>query len=145
MRQIAKFLRLSSAERKLFIRAMLFLWAVRCGLWILPYERLYRFLFRKRHATENLRIDHARVALIVRSVKSTSRYVPSATCLTQALVALRLLDEAGQMARLRIGVARSDRGKLEAHAWVECQGHVIIGGNHAELSRYTVLQAIEGT
>jgi hypothetical protein len=29
---------------------------------------------------------------------------------------------------LRIGVAKGEAGKLEAHAWVESQGRIVIGG-----------------
>jgi hypothetical protein len=46
---------------------------------------------------------------------------------------------------LRIGVARSEAGKIEAHAWVESMGKVIIGGTHVDLKRFTVLHAVEGT
>jgi hypothetical protein len=43
---------------------------------------------------------------------------------------------------VRIGVAKGKGGKLEAHAWVECGGEVIIGGH--ELERYTSLVTLEG-
>jgi hypothetical protein len=42
---------------------------------------------------------------------------------------------------VRIGVAKGEGGKLEAHAWVECEGNVIIGGY--ELERYTSLVALD--
>jgi hypothetical protein len=73
-----------------------------------------------------------------------SPYVPATTCLVQALVVISLLEQAGLPGSLRIGVVRTGN-KLEAHAWVECQNKIVIGGNDIDLSRFTVLHAIEGT
>jgi len=61
-------------------------------------------------------------------------------CLAQALVAHRLLLKSGHPADLQIGVTRADSGDLEAHAWVECRGRIVVGGG--ELSRYTPLGAL---
>lgn len=55
-----------------------------------------------------------------------------------------LLEETDRSALLRIGVTRSGLGQLEAHAWVESEGKVIIGNDHGELARYTLLRAVEG-
>jgi hypothetical protein len=141
MARLIKFLQVAPAERRLLARTALLLWVVRCGLWCLPYEKLRRVIFARQRATRGLAGCSWEVDNIIRSVKLMSRYVPAATCLTKALVTLKLLEEAGQPGHLRIGVARSELGKLEAHAWVEREGRVILGGNHAELSRYTVLHA----
>ena len=72
---------------------------------------------------------------------AASRYVPRATCLTQALTMQVLLERAGYDARLRIGVARGDEGQFQAHAWVESQDGIVIGGS--DLGRYTGLLALE--
>ncbi len=53
--------------------------------------------------------------------------VPAATCLTQALTAQTVLSRRGHDSRLRIGVAKDTQGNLEAHAWVECDGTVVVG------------------
>jgi len=43
---------------------------------------------------------------------------------------------------LRIGVARAENGgPFRAHAWVECGGKVVIGGD--VLAEYTALPPIE--
>ncbi len=56
------------------------------------------------------------------------RLLPKRPCLTQALVLqyllLRRRDDA---AELHIGVTKDD-GNLYAHAWIEREGHVLIGG-----------------
>lgn len=67
-----------------------------------------------------------------------SRYVPAASCLTQALAMLVLLNRFGHSSELRIGVVKNDADRLKAHAWVECEGKIVIG-SRMDLSRYTVL------
>jgi Transglutaminase-like superfamily len=88
-------------------------------------------------AAPNLDVDQR----IAWAVTSAARYVPAATCLTQALAAKVLLTVAGREARLTIGVEK-DGNRLRAHAWVEGNGRVIVGDH--DLSRFTVLPSIEG-
>jgi hypothetical protein len=144
MRNALKFLRSSKADRRMFLKATALLWAVRIGLWILPFQKLRDLLRRKRPGVATA-VMPERAEQIARCVKRMSRYVPAATCLTQSLVTVRLLEDAALPACLRIGVAKNKLGELEAHAWVESEGRVIIGGRHADLKRFTVLQAVEGT
>jgi len=49
-----------------------------------------------------------------------------------------LLGRRGYPASLRFAVAKDERGKLQAHAWVENERHVIIG-DLKDLSRFVVL------
>ena len=80
---------------------------------------------------------------VVWAVVVASRYVPMSTCLTQALAAQVLLARRGFPAHLHIGVAKKGaEARFEAHAWVESQGKVVIGGS--EPGRYTQLLALEG-
>jgi hypothetical protein len=57
------------------------------------------------------------------------RFLPKRPCLTQALVLQYLLLRRGDnAAELHIGVAKDETGALQAHAWVERNGCVLIGG-----------------
>lgn len=146
MPRLLKLLRMPAGDRKLLIRAAVLLWIVRLGLWILPFQRLRDLLSKKnRKLIAEATTELASIRKITRSVKRMSRYVPAATCLAQSLVTVKLLEDAGLPACLRIGVARSEGGKLEAHAWVESKGRVIIGDTHVDLTRFTVLHAVAGT
>jgi len=49
-------------------------------------------------------------------------------CLTQALLGETLLTQAGIQARLIIGVRRMPDGSILAHAWVESDYQILIGG-----------------
>ena len=80
---------------------------------------------------------------VVWAVKTASRFVPKATCLTQALVAQIILARRGCATDLQIGVARSEQGSVEAHAWLESDGRVLIGGM-TDLDRFTALPPLRG-
>lgn len=55
--------------------------------------------------------------------------LPEEPCLTQALVLQYLLLRRGEVStQLHIGVARGSEDDLHAHAWVEKDGRVLIGG-----------------
>ena len=75
------------------------------------------------------------------AVRAASRYVPSATCLAQALTLQSLLSREGIRSDLAIGVARGDESGIAAHAWLEIDGMVIIGGE--ERDRFTRLKRQE--
>jgi hypothetical protein len=138
MRRLRKLVRLSPSERGLFWRAALWVGAVRLGLWLLPFQTLRRMLARAMFASHTpLSISPPQIA---RAVTVTSRYVPRATCLTQALAAQVLLEQYGYTSQLRLGVAKNERG-FEAHAWVEYQGKVVIGG--AEHKNFTPLPPLD--
>ena len=64
-------------------------------------------------------------------IDAASRYVPGATCLVRALAAETLLRKYGHDACLRIGVSKNSSQVLLAHAWVESEGQVVIGGEEA--------------
>ena len=63
------------------------------------------------------------------AVKAASRRMPfTATCLVQALALRMLLSRQGYDPHLRLGVAKDGDDRLEAHAWLEMDGQVLIGG-----------------
>ncbi len=143
MKHLRRFLQLPSAERRLLVKAALLLGAIRLGLWLLPFRTLRRVITQLSQVSDGLRkTDQRAEERLVWGVTKASQYVPKATCLTQALAAQVLLTRRGHPALLRIGVVKGEEGRLEAHAWLESRGEVVIGGS--ELERYTRLAALEG-
>lgn len=144
MTALGKVLRLTYRERWLLVQATLLLAAVRLGLWLLPFRALHRLLaYSRPSAAIKPKAERPPVDRIAWAVATAGRYVPGAgKCLTQALAAQILLRRAGHSAQLRIGVARAGAARLKAHAWVECEGIIAIGGGH-DLERYTPLPAWE--
>ena len=53
-----------------------------------------------------------------------------------------LLGRRGYVTALRIGVARSELGRFEAHAWIECESEVVIG-NSRDLERYALFSDLD--
>ena len=64
-----------------------------------------------------------------------------ALCLARALTAQVLLEQQGCWPVLHIGVAKSEKGELQAHAWLEIDGQVVIGGL-SDLARYQPLTTL---
>jgi len=142
MNSVSTFLHLSPQDRRLLFLSALAVAAVRVGLWLLPLRTLRELLARWSPTTAVKREGEAPSAeRIAWAVEGVSRFVPGATCLTQALVAQLLLKRHGIPAYLQIGVAKDPRSRLVAHAWVESRDRVVIGGRG--LHRYTRLPSIE--
>ena len=145
MGRISKFLQLTGPERRLLLQAWPMVCAVRLMLWLLPFRLLREMLTKFSYGTEaDVKTERVTVECVAWAVTVTSRYVPVATCLTQALVTKLMLGRFGHQAIVRIGVARSDTGELQAHAWVESGGKIVIGGSESSLQRYKPLAAANG-
>lgn len=131
-----KFWRLDNAERRAILQAWGLVWSARLGLWLLPFARMQAWAAR---APARPAPGAPGVARLAWAITTASRYVPRATCLTQALAGQALLARYGHAAQLRLGVAKTERDGLEAHAWLVIGAQVVIGGH--ELERYAPLPA----
>ncbi len=140
MGRLRKFLDLAPAEQRLLCGAALLLGAVRIALRLLPFRTVQRLLQRLSHPATNAPLPDYRIAWAVRTA---ARCLPgTGNCLVQALVGRMLLVRHGHSAELRIGVARTEDRRLEAHAWVECAGTVLLGATPQ--AGYTPLPAFDG-
>ncbi len=144
MKRLRKLLQLPKRDRFLLASTALLLGAIKLGLLLLPFQTLRRLLARMTLAHSQLQqADQASVGKVVWAVEVASRYMPGGVkCLARALATQVLLEKRGHPAHLRIGVAKSESGQLEAHAWVESQGKIVIG-SLADLARYTPLPPLE--
>jgi hypothetical protein len=144
MRSLRRFLRLPSTDRRLLVKAALLLEAIKVALRLLPFRVLRRLVADAEKTPIGLRwIKSASAEKVAWAVETASRIIPGEkTCLTQALAAQVLLTRRGYPALLHIGIVKNEEGEFQAHAWVECEGKVVIGGH--ELERYTPLAPLEG-
>lgn len=129
MRKLAKLLSLSVIERRLFLRAVFIVVCLRFKLRFLPFEKLKgalskpKFRFALSKSFRSCSLDQ-----IVRNVKRVVRFIPGKdTCLVRAMAAQILCLEEGYPVRFHIGVSKDERDLFKAHAWVENEGHVLIG------------------
>lgn len=137
-------LRRSWAEWKWLLVAVPTSAATWGALHAMPFRRLVRWTDVPRRGARSDRSGGAdppdaatirRMAWAVHAV--CRRFFPDRPCLTQALALRFLLARRGMASDLRIGVARSGDA-VAAHAWLERDGHVLIGGADAP-QRYQAL------
>jgi hypothetical protein len=139
MGSLKSFMALHPQDRSLLLRALLLVAAVRACLFLLPFRTLQRLTANRNRRSRQI---HP-VARCAWAVRAASRYVPAATCLTQALAAQALLAEQGYDSRIEIGVTKDEHGRFRAHAWLVCGEEIVIGG--AEAYRYVPLAAWHNT
>ena len=145
---MGRLLNLPEGDRGLLVRAAMLLAVTGVGLHVLPFRSLQRLLLRSGSFSGRLRSVVAAPSdqgasltdRVAWAVSVASVYVPGArSCLPQALATQSLLERRGVPARLRLGLAKSDNGTIEGHAWVESEGRVVIGGT--DVHRYTAIES----
>jgi hypothetical protein len=127
MHRLARFARLAPWERRVLLRALV----------LLPVNmvRIRRLgVSRALHAAEaggrRRLLDHASQAALANRIAAlvaiAARHGPfRASCLPVSVTLQRLLRERGIDAQLHVGV-RKNGDRLEAHAWVEREGTVLL-------------------
>lgn len=138
--RFAALLRRLRTDGSLLCIAVCVLAVIRVSLVCLPFQTVRRWTCIAAHVwVRPQRIEHQRIERVVAAITTASRYVPRASCLTQALATQLLLARSGIGTELHIGVARSPHGHLEGHAWLEHNHRVIIGGSGVErFARLTI-------
>lgn len=135
-------------ERRAAARAALLIWTIQAGLALLPFRHVLRVVHRAARpagppgklAADPSQFDRE---LAVWSVEAAGRRLLSRNpCLPKALAVLVLFRRAGAEAQLRLGVAREGDAPVRAHAWVESEGEVVIGGD-VPLDEYTPLPVFD--
>jgi hypothetical protein len=125
--QCRRLVALPAAERQRLLHAAITVATVRLVLLVLPFRWV------------RAQVDTRKLALRPRgevpagrwawAVQVAARRIPGATCLTQALALQWLLARAGHNASIRMGVAKDGARGFEAHAWVESNGEILLGGD----------------
>jgi hypothetical protein len=139
--RIAKFFALASSDRRLLLRTIEPLIAMRAATWTLTFARARRLADAM---SRPVRADAATVRpspdRIAWASATASRFVPGGgNCLVRALATGIVLKRYGYPSELKIGVTKPAGGRFEAHAWLESDGRVVIGD--FELDRYVPLTA----
>jgi hypothetical protein len=130
MTVLEKLRRASWPQRWALVEAALLLGVARTALRLLPFRTILRLTDGVEPRSG---ADAGRLARRVWAIEIMgNRLFPTNPCLTQAILVQALMRRAGQDTRLRIGVRREGRETLEAHAWVERDGAILIGRKEAE-------------
>lgn len=128
-------------ERASLAKTLLLVVRIRSQLFFFPKSSVKRLLSATDLGPDTVgKPDWKLIEQTVSSVKRCCRFVPGATCLTQALSVFILLRRHHQQSNLRIGVEKDSANRFRAHAWVEIGGTVVIG-DLPDLKRYTILKS----
>jgi hypothetical protein len=127
-----RFIALDPPRKTLVLQALMLLIVTRAALRMmsLPTLRQALTLRKSRHDIP--------ANLVVWAVSVVARRLPGTTCLSEAVTAEMLLRRHGRAPILRIGVKSGHLRVPDAHAWVECDGLVVMGAVD-DLSGYAVL------
>jgi hypothetical protein len=130
MRRRDKLRFLSWTERRVLLYACFLLNAIRLALWLFPFGTTRQHLKAILSVWVCRRtVKPVSVNFIVWAVAVAGRYAPKgAKCLARALTTQLLLNRYGYPHQLHIGVAKNAAQVLEAHAWIEYEGQVVVGG-----------------
>lgn len=143
MNRFSKFLVLSWKERFLLLEAFSFLGMVRALLLLLPFKHIAPYLGRQL-PMEDIRgskFPPSEEAIQIGwAVDVMSRYTPwESTCLTQAIACKFMLRQRGLPSLLYLGTKKDETGQFTAHAWLENENSILLGGGDSE--SFTVLSA----
>ena len=130
-----RFIQISNRQRRLLLLGIVTLLITRAALVVAGASAA-----RRAARVGVLGMGHHAVGHLSWAVGAASRYVPGATCLTQALALEAMLVRTGHRCRVEIGVAK-DEGVLQAHAWV-VSGHLIVLGG-PDVGRYRSIGSLE--
>jgi hypothetical protein len=123
---IGKFLVLPCSEQALLLQAILLELGIALGLRVFPFGLLRKLLKNLTLVARTMVLQSSSPDRVAWAVMTISRHVPGTrNCLVQALAGQVLLESTGYRTSLRFGV-RAARA-LEAHAWLESAGSVVIG------------------
>ena len=119
---------LSGAQWGALARAAAWVPLTRVALLAVPWRRLSA-AFEAAPVRHSGAPDWERARAAVWAVEAVSRRaLRDRPCLTQALVARHLLRRRGVETTLEIGAVRDGEGDVVAHAWLERNGRVVLGG-----------------
>lgn len=130
MQTMRKFLRLPWARKRTLLQAGLLLGVTRIGLSVLSFKTVQRVFawLSKKPVRARLHTEAYRQRAIWAVRAAGKRVLGDHPCLPEALVAQYLLTRAGYASVLHIGVAKETQDQLLAHAWLESEGAIIVGG-----------------
>lgn len=134
-RRINKFRRLSASDKMIFLETFVVLLLSKITVMVLPFRTVAARLGKLNASSRNdlNEIEQAAAQRIRYAIFAVSANVPwSSVCMDQALAASYMLNRRQVPNTLFLGVRIDDsRKKLDAHAWVECNRKVVVGGQHS--------------
>ena len=130
MPALKKFLSLDSSERLLLLQTFVFVWVASTILRLLPLAIVQK-LYASRVAPPGRMHRRRPIERLLWAIAVAGRHVSGTTCLSLALAGRMMLNRYGYPAHIHIGVGKDHTGSFGAHAWLESQGTIVIGGQES--------------
>lgn len=128
MKSFLAFGRLPFYKQRMLFKVLGWMLLIQAGLLLSNYNRVQQLLNRFKTAPiAGLPADEATVKLIVWAVDSIGRRLPGLTCLRSAPTAQLPLANRNYPVDIKFGITKK-KGRLLAHAWVEKEGEILVGG-----------------
>lgn len=129
LRKLHTFRSQSRQQRALIAEAMLFTWLARLAVRLIPFSRIVRWIEHNASSHQSAKTpEPALIYSLRRAVKTASRNALwKSVCMQQSLAMYTMLSRRGYGSTLRMGAKINPQGKIEAHAWLESDGEVILG------------------
>ncbi|MDT0631225.1 lasso peptide biosynthesis B2 protein [Rubrivirga sp. S365] len=126
--------RLPRASWGALARVLPMLLVVRIALWALPYRTVVRLFEPSAGGAASAdKVPPQQASALLRTVAWAGRtLLADRPCLTQAIAGRWLLARKGYPSTLRLGVRRDEDG-IGAHAWLEVDGRIVLGGGDSSV------------
>lgn len=142
MRQLVNVLRLSFDDYYFLCMTVALLSSLRLSLWLFSLSKVLNILKNTSQSQKPI-TRSITISKIVWAVNIATRYTPGSTkCLAKALTVQVLMSRYGYLPEFRIGVSKGETGEFKAHAWIEYQGRIVVGGL-SNLSQFIPLPSVE--
>lgn len=130
--QIRKFIAFPGYDQRILLKALFLLSLIRLGLWLLPLRTLQHILASLSSSGDPSQQPSYPPEKVASAVRAVAPSIPKATCLAQALTVQTLLAREGIQTDLALGVAPQGTTGIKAHAWLELEGMVLVGGDEKD-------------
>lgn len=140
MKVVRRFWALDGSDKMFLAGCLATVVLVRLCLTLFSFNKMRTWLPAMRAEKIPAPAELKRVAW---GIRNTARLVPGASCLTQALSGQIMLARRGKTSQVRLGVARDEKGRFIAHAWLVSEGKVVLGGAEANIQRFTPLTDLD--
>ncbi len=135
-----RFFDLNGEEKRLFLEAAYETLSARIVTTVCGMRRYAPRLGQNGTETETIEFDPERKDRVLRIKAALARcrhLIWARKCLAESVAAKRMLDRRGIPATLYLGVAKDDKGKMTAHAWLRSGNVWVTGGRNRH--KFTVV------
>jgi hypothetical protein len=140
IKKIKRFFSVNNQERNLFIRALLICTYSRLLIFFVPMKWYAKRLGEqgRESPVSELNGKSEEIKIILKAMRRALRFLPGRTkCLAKAITLKSLLGRNRIPSTIYLGVAKEDKNKMIAHAWLRCGTEILTGKE--EMPRFTVV------